>query len=294
MKKIRIGSRESRLALVQTNMVADYLHGQGVETELVTMKTTGDIILNRSLEQIGGKGLFVKELDLALMEDRSDLSVHSLKDVPVVLDERLPLIGYSEREDPRDVLVLPKGVSVLNREKPIGCSSRRRVLQAEKLFPGMEFKSIRGNVNTRLKKLDDGEYGALILAAAGLVRLGLSERISRYFEVTEMIPSAGQGILALQGVEGKDYSVLDGYCNRDSFWEATCERAFIRQLGGSCTMPVAAHAVVEGERILLRGMYAEEGKRYVTGTLEGDVANAERVGEELAERLKREYRGSGE
>ena len=206
MKSICIGSRESRLAVIQSEMVMEYLKKECPDREisLLTMKTTGDKILDRTLDKIGGKGLFVKELDKALMEKRSDLSVHSLKDVPMEVSEELPLVAFSKREDPRDVLVLPQGKTELDFTKPIGCSSQRRILQLKEIFPRGEFKSVRGNVQTRLAKLDSGEYSALILAAAGLKRLGLEERISRYFEPEEMIPAAGQGILAIQGRKGED------------------------------------------------------------------------------------------
>ena len=157
MRTIRIGSRESRLAVVQSELVQRYLQEHGIDAPIITMKTTGDKILDRTLDQVGGKGLFVKELDAALLDGRSDISVHSLKDVPAEENPRLPLIGYSDREDPRDVLVLPEGETKLNEKLPIGCSSRRRVLQAQKLYPQMGFRSVRGNVLTRLKKLDDGE-----------------------------------------------------------------------------------------------------------------------------------------
>ena len=170
MKKVIIGSRESRLAVIQSEMVKKYIeeHSPEIQAEILTMKTTGDIILDRTLDKIGGKGLFVKELDKALMEKKSDLSVHSLKDMPMEVPEELPLVAYSKREDPRDVLVLPKGQETMDKRKPIGCSSLRRILQLKELFPDMEFKSVRGNVLTRLKKLDSGEYSALVLAAAGL------------------------------------------------------------------------------------------------------------------------------
>ena len=216
MRTIRIGSRESRLAVVQSELVQKYLESQGVQAPIVTMKTTGDKILDRTLDQVGGKGLFVKELDAALLDGRSDISVHSLKDVPVEINSKLPLIGFSKREDPRDVLVLPMGKDTLDPKLPIGCSSRRRVLQAKELYPDMTFQSVRGNVQTRLQKLDRGEYSALILAAAGLKRLGLSERISRYFTTEEIIPCAGQGILALQGRADMDCEIFRGYVNEES------------------------------------------------------------------------------
>ena len=209
--KICIGSRESRLAVIQYEMVMDFIRENCPETELelLTMKTTGDLILDRTLDKVGGKGLFVKELDRALMDRRSDLSVHSLKDMPMEVPKELPIVAFSRREDPRDVLVLPEGCGEWSPGKPIGCSSLRRMIQLKELLPEAEFKPVRGNVITRLAKLDAGEYSALILAAAGLKRLGLEERISRYFEPEEMIPSAGQGILAVQGRAGGDYDYLE-------------------------------------------------------------------------------------
>mgnify|MGYP003221543530 FL=1 len=200
-KKVIIGSRESRLAVIQSEMVRDYIlsYNKDCEVELLTMKTTGDKILDRTLDKVGGKGLFVKELDKALLEKKSQLSVHSLKDMPMEVPEELPLLAFSKREDPRDVLVLPEGIKELDESKPIGCSSLRRTLQLKELYPNMEFKSVRGNVQTRLKKLDEGQYSALVLAAAGLKRLKLENRISRYFEPEEVLPAAGQGILAVQG-----------------------------------------------------------------------------------------------
>ena len=288
MRTIRIGSRESRLAVVQSELVQRYLQEQGIDAPIITMKTTGDKILDRTLDQVGGKGLFVKELDAALLDGRSDISVHSLKDVPAEENPRLPLIGYSDREDPRDVLVLPEGETKLNEKLPIGCSSRRRVLQAQKLYPQMGFRSVRGNVLTRLKKLDDGEYSALILAAAGLKRLGLESRINRYFTADEIIPAAGQGILAVQGRKGEDYSFLNGYCDEEAWAVGSAERAFVKLLDGGCSSPVAAHGEISGDELYLRGLYYnEKDGSYVTGTLRGNKADAESLGRELAETLRK-------
>ena len=251
MTKVIIGSRESKLAVLQSEMVKSYIEqnneensGQKVLVDILTMKTTGDIILDRTLDKVGGKGLFVKELDRALLEGRSNLSVHSLKDMPMEVPEELPLLAFSKREDPRDVLVLPEGVTELNPDKPLGCSSLRRTLQLKKLYPEMEVKSIRGNLQTRLRKLDEGEYSGLILAAAGLKRLGLEKRISRYFTPDEMIPAAGQGILAVQGRKDQEYSYLDGYCDRDAWIAGSAERAYVRYLDGGCSSPVAAFAEI--------------------------------------------------
>ncbi len=290
MEIIRLGSRESRLALVQTEQVKAYIETAfpGKKVEIVKMKTTGDRILDRTLDQVGGKGLFVKELDAALRQGQTDLSVHSLKDMPMELPEDLPLIGFSRREDPRDVLVLPQGAEGLNPGLPLGCSSKRRTLQLKSLFPEMEVKSIRGNVLTRLAKLDAGEYSGLILAAAGLKRLGLQGRIWRYFTVEEMVPAAGQGILALQGRQGIDYSYLSGFCDRDSYYAALSERAFVRNLGGGCSAPVAAYARVEGEKLALTGFYCDEKSgKCVTGYMEGSAADGERIGSTLAAELQK-------
>ena len=250
-KKLIIGSRESLLAVRQSALVLGYLRKNypRMQIELVTMKTTGDKILHKRLDEIGGKGLFVKELDQALRDGRTDLSVHSLKDLPAEIPEDLPVIGFSGREDPRDVLVLPEGISDISEmdfSKPIGTSSRRRTLQAQELFPQACFESVRGNVLTRLRKLDEGQYSAIILAAAGLRRLGLENRISRFFSTEEMIPSAGQGILALQGRKGVDYSCLNGFVSARSAIAAAAERGFVGALGGGCTSPICAHAEFEG------------------------------------------------
>lgn len=289
MKTIKIGTRESKLAVIQAEMVADNIRENCTDIipELVTMKTTGDKILNKTLDKIGGKGLFVKELDAALLDGRSDISVHSLKDMPMEVSKELPLLGFSKREDPRDVLVLPKGKTELDKALPLGCSSARRTLQLKELFPDMEVKSIRGNVLTRLEKLDRGEYSALILAAAGLKRLGLEERISRYFSTNEMIPAAGQGILAVQGRQGEDYSYLSGFFDEESTWCALAERSFVRTLDGGCSSPIAAYAAVDNGILKLTGLYAAKGSTsYVTGQIEGNPAEAERLGKNLAEQLK--------
>ncbi|MCI5995639.1 MAG: hydroxymethylbilane synthase [Blautia sp.] len=290
--KICVGSRESRLAVIQSQMVIDYIreHHPQTETELLTMKTTGDMILDRTLDQVGGKGLFVKELDRALLEGRSDLSVHSLKDMPMEVPEELPLIAFSKREDPRDVLVLPKGANSWDRSRPVGCSSLRRMLQLAQLYPEVTFQTVRGNILTRLRKLDEGEYGALILAAAGLKRLGLEQRISRYFEPEEMIPAAGQGILAIQGRKNEDYSCLEGFGDRDAACAAKAERAFVTELNGGCSSPVAAHAIVEGERIHLLGLYYnDKTKGWLKGRGEAALDEAEKLGKGLAQQLREEY-----
>lgn len=287
--KIRFGSRESKLAVVQSRMVMEAVQRAcpEAEPELVTMKTTGDKILDRTLDQIGGKGLFVKELDLALRENRVDFTVHSLKDMPMETPEDLPLVAFSKRADPRDVLVLPEGVQEMDRAKPIGCSSRRRQLQLKKLYPDFEVQPVRGNVQTRLRKLDEGQYCALVLAAAGLQRLGLEGRIHRFFSTEEILPAAGQAILAVQARKGTDTSVLLGFHDEDAACCALAERAFVRALDGGCTSPVAAFAETEGETLRVTGLYVSPDEKIMRrGSLQGPRENAEALGEALAQKLK--------
>lgn len=287
--KIRIGSRESRLAVIQSRLVMDRIAQAEpqAELELVTMKTTGDKILDKTLDKIGGKGLFVRELDQALRAGRADFTVHSLKDMPMEVPEDLPLAAFSKREDPRDVLVLPEGIKEMDKDKPIGCSSRRRQLQLGALYPDMRIASVRGNVQTRLAKLDGGEYSALVLAAAGLKRLGLVHRICRYFSTEEILPAAGQGILVVQTRKGMDTDCLRLVRDEDSTWCALAERAFVRALDGGCTSPVAAHAVVDGETLTLTGFYVSADESVQRkGTLSGSREQAEQLGQALANKLR--------
>ena len=287
--KLRIGSRESRLAVIQSQMVMELIAAAEpeAELELVTMKTTGDKILDKTLDKIGGKGLFVRELDQALRDGRADFTVHSLKDMPMQVPEDLPLAAFSSREDPRDVLVLPEGVTELDVSKPIGCSSRRRQLQLKLLFPDMDIQPVRGNVQTRLAKLEAGQFSALVLAAAGLKRLGLEGRISRYFTTEEILPAAGQGILVVQTRRGMDTQCLRLVQDEKTACCAKAERAFVRALDGGCSSPVAAYAVVEGEKLTLTGFYVSEDERIQRkGSISGGVTEAATLGSTLARILK--------
>ena len=288
---IRFGSRDSALAVAQTRLVMDAVAAANpeYELELITMKTTGDVILDKALDQIGGKGLFVKELDRALRENRVDVTVHSLKDVPMQTPEDIPLLAFYERGDARDAMLFPSGDAAPNAALPIGCGSARRLLQLKALYPELSTKLIRGNVMTRLAKLDTGEYGALVLACAGLTRLGLTERIGRVFTVREMIPAAGQGVLVLQGRAEGDYAFLRCADHLPTRRAALAERAFVRLLDGGCSSPIAAHAQLQGEELSLTGLYYSESTgRHVFGTLAGDGADCEALGQRLAEKLKRE------
>lgn len=291
MKKLVVGSRESRLAVIQTQLAIQAIRAcqPELEVELLTMKTTGDKILDRTLDQVGGKGLFVKELDAALLAGRVDLTVHSSKDLPMETDPRLPLVAFSRRADPRDALVLPAGVTELDPAKPIGCSSLRRQLQLKALFPQMRTAPVRGNVLTRLEKLDRGEYAALVLAAAGLERLGLAGRVSRYFSVEEMLPAAGQGILAVQARADFDPACLREFNDPDSRDCLLAERAFVRALDGGCSSPVAAYATVDGEALTLTGLYVDSRGEACRQAISGPREQGERLGAALAQDMRGEH-----
>jgi hydroxymethylbilane synthase len=251
-----IATRESRLALWQAEHVRDLLKQRfGMTVALLGMTTRGDQILDRSLSKVGGKGLFVKELETALEEGRAHLAVHSLKDVPMDLPEGFELATVLEREDPRDAFVsnhfaaleeLPQGARV-------GTSSLRRVVQLGALRPDLKVEPLRGNLDTRLRKLDDGGYDAIVLAAAGLMRLGLSARIRSRFEPAQMLPCAGQGALGIE-VRSDAHALLERLAlltHRPTWLAVQAERAVSRALGGSCSMPLAAHAVWQGGRLEL-------------------------------------------
>ncbi len=288
---IRIGSRDSQLAIQQAQIVMELIHQAkpDLRLELVTMKTTGDRILDRRLDQIGGKGLFVKELDQALREGCIDLSVHSLKDMPMEVPDDLPLMAFTEREDPRDVMIFRKGMDEerLQRGGIIGSSSQRRILQLQKLYPQCEFKSIRGNVQTRLRKLEDENYGATVLALAGIRRLGMEQVIGRYFNTQEILPAAGQGIIAVQGRRGEWVDLMKQINSNTSQVAAFCERSFVYALNGGCSSPIAAYAEINGEEVVLNGMFANSEKEIIRkGRIKGHVNEAEELGYRLARQLK--------
>lgn len=290
--KITVGSRESKLAVIQSNIVIDSLRQSHpeIDVELLTMKTTGDKILDKTLDKIGGKGLFVKELDKALVDGRVDLTVHSLKDMPMQVSEELPLVAFSKREDPRDVLVLPIGKDKLDKSKPIGSSSKRRQLHLKKLYPDMEVKPIRGNLQTRLTKLDEGEFSAIVLAYAGLKRLGLEDRVSRVFSPSEMVPAACQGILAVQARKDFDESLLRDFNDEETKTIAMAERSFVTELDGGCSSPVAAFAKIQDENITLTGFYVDEFENQLTKTVTGPLKDGVALGRQLAQNMKRKLK----
>lgn len=290
-RRLRIGSRDSQLAIQQAEIIMGQLRQMdpSLTIELVTMKTTGDRMLTQRLDRIGGKGLFVKELDEALRQGQIDLAVHSLKDMPMEIPEDLPLAAFSKREDPRDVMIYRSGITeqMLRQGGVIGSASPRRIIQLRQLYPHCEFRTIRGNVQTRLNKLQQEDYQATVLAAAGVHRLRLHAVIGRYLEVHQMIPAAGQGILAVQCRKGNDEVLLSRLSDSASQAAAIAERSFVRELGGSCASPIAAYAEKRGEKLILTGLYAEsQEESFITGALEGRTTEAEQIGIRLARLLK--------
>lgn len=289
---IRFGSRKSALAVAQTRILMDAVaaaHPE-LEVELVTMTTTGDVNMkpfSEASDKFGIKGLFTQELEEALKSGEIDVAVHSLKDVPMYANEELPIVAYSARGDARDAIVLPEGAGEIDETLPLGCSSARRRIQLAKLFPQLRVEPVRGNVNTRLRKLDEGQFSALVLAAAGLQRVGLGERISRYFTTDEMIPAPGQGILACQGRAGESYEYLDAVRCEAAACCARAERGFSAELGGGCTAPVGAYAeIIDGE-LTLHGFYADEAEGiYRDGRACGRPEDAEELARGLARRLR--------
>jgi len=287
-RTIRIGSRDSALAIRQAEILMSCVQANdpSIAFELVLIKTAGDKILDRNLDEIGGKGLFIKELEQALLDESIDIAVHSYKDMPYEETEGLPVVALSEREDPFDVLILPEGASDIDKTKPVGSSSLRRAIQFSKLHQDCEVKSIRGNVPTRLSKLDQGEYSALILARAGLNRLSLQDRVSRVFTLEEMIPSGSQGILAVQGRVSGDYAFLDCFHSKASETVSKGERRFLKTLSGGCSSPASVFEQMEAYEILLTGMYVDDAGNIAKGSIRGNAGNAEILGETLAKGLK--------
>lgn len=290
--KIRVGSRDSKLAVLQSEIVIDCIkkHHPDIEVELITMKTTGDIILDRTLDKIGGKGLFVKELDRALVDNKVDITVHSFKDMPMEVSKDIPIVAVSKRETPFDVLILPENIKEIDFTQPIGCASARRTIQIKKIYPDAFVKPVRGNVLTRLEKLDRGEYSALILAYAGVKRLGLEHRITRVFDVNEMIPPACQGVIAVQARAGFDVSFLNEFNDKISQITTTCERAFVKALDGGCSCPIASFATVSQDKIELTGMFVDEKEQIFIKKACDTIENAEKLGENLAKAILEEIK----
>ncbi|MCC8180262.1 MAG: hydroxymethylbilane synthase, partial [Planctomycetes bacterium] len=250
------------------------------------MKTTGDRILYKPLAAIGVKGLFTRELDQALRAGTVDICVHSCKDMPTPDDPELPIVAVSRREDPRDVLLLPDGCGKPDFSTPLGTASQRRKSQLAGIYPQWQTQPVRGNIQTRLSKLDAGQYGGLVLAAAGLKRLGLFDRVYQAFDCDRMIPAAGQGVLAIQGRAGENHDYLRAVNDVDAYDAVMAERAFVHALGGGCTAPTAAYALCEKEEIRIIGFHVDADGTSVRGETTGKRAEAAAVGAALAMRLK--------
>jgi len=291
---LTIATRESRLALWQAEHVKSLLEQRGHAVSLLGMTTRGDQILDRTLSKVGGKGLFVKELEIALEEGRADLAVHSLKDVPMDLPEGFVLASVMEREDPRDAFVSNQYASLaaLPEGAIVGTSSLRRVVLLRALRPDLRIEPLRGNLDTRLRKLDEGHYAAIVLATAGLKRLGLDARIRQVFEPAEMLPAAGQGALGIEvRAERADLlQLLAPLAHRSTWLCVAAERAVSRALGGSCSMPLAAHARLAGEQLQLEAAWGEpEGPRLLRAHGSApvlDLEGAARLGEQVAADLR--------
>ena len=289
-RQLVIGSRGSKLALWQAEQARQRLAGFDVRIEVI--KTTGDV-KNDPLSVIGGKGVFTKELEDALLDRRIDIAVHSLKDLPTILPEALSITAICEREDPRDALVLRSGsyafeLKNLPRGAIVGTSSQRRLAQLRCWRDDLVIKDLRGNVDTRIRKLDEGQYDAVILASAGLVRLGLQDRISLRIPIEHMLPAVGQGAIAIETRGDDEFAVeatrrLDHHETRVA---CLAERAFLRGLGGGCQLPIAAHARLEGELLKLDGLVARpDGSKRLQDSLSGTPDKAEEIGSSLASTL---------
>ena len=295
-RTVRIASRKSQLALVQTYWVQGELqkHFPDITFEVQTMSTQGDKILDVALAKIGDKGLFTKELEVGMLNGDSDIAVHSLKDLPTRLPEGLMLGCVTEREDPADALVVhenhkDKQLETLPAGAIIGTSSLRRLAQLRHHYPHLEFKDIRGNLNTRLQKLDDGEYDAIILAVAGLTRLGMSDRIHQIIPSSISLHAVGQGALGIECREGDSdiLEIIKVLEHTPTAQRCYAERAFLRELEGGCQVPIGVNTVINGDQLTLTGMVASlDGKRLIKDSVTGNATDAEALGIQLAHQLK--------
>ncbi len=290
-----IATRESRLALWQAEHVQALLRQRGLSVELLGMTTKGDQILDRTLSKVGGKGLFVKELEVALEEGRAHIAVHSLKDVPMELPAGFALACVMEREDPRDAFVSPHYASLaqLPQGAVVGTSSLRRQVLLHALRPDLKIVPLRGNLDTRLRKLDEGQYDAIVLAAAGLKRLKMDERIRSIFEPEEMLPAAGQGALGIEIRSDREdlRLALQSLVDMPTWLRVTAERAVSRGMGGSCSVPLAAYATLEGDTLFIRAAWGDpEGKlplvRAEQRAVDTTLAQADAVGLAIAQALQ--------
>jgi len=289
---LRIATRKSPLALWQAEHVKQRLQDAhpGLEIELVTMSTQGDKILDTPLAKIGGKGLFVKELEQGMLEGRADIAVHSIKDVPMEFPEGLFLSTILEGEEPCDAFVSNtyENIDALPNGAIVGTCSLRRACQLLNKRPDLKIKDLRGNVNTRLAKLDAGEFDAIILACAGLIRLEMADRIRQRIPAELILPAVGQGAVGIESREGDEQtlallSVLD---DKDTRVRVLAERAFNHRLNGGCQVPIACHAILEGDTLKMRGLVGEtDGSRIIESAASGPRSDAEKIGIKLADDL---------
>jgi hydroxymethylbilane synthase len=293
---VRISSRKSQLALVQTHWVQAELSKAHPDHqfEVVTMSTQGDKILDVALAKIGDKGLFTKELEVSMLTKESDLAVHSLKDLPTKLPEGLILGAITEREDPADALVVheklkDQTLETLPTGTVVGTSSLRRLAQLRHYYPHLTFKDVRGNLNTRLQKLDAGEYDALILAAAGLRRLGLGDRVHQVIDPEISLHAVGQGALGIE-CRAEDPDILALFSpiiHYPTTQRCLAERSFLRELEGGCQVPIGVNTSINGDKLTLKGIVASlDGQTLVKGEVTGELSNPEAIGAELADDLK--------
>lgn len=290
--QLRIATRKSQLALWQAEHVASLLRSAhaGLQVELVPLSTKGDRIQDRSLAAIGGKGLFIKELEAALEDGRADIAVHSMKDVPGELPDGLTIAMVLPRADPCDALIAngAKGLQDLARGARVGTSSLRRQAQLLSARPDLKIEALRGNVDTRLRRLDSGELDAIILACAGLIRLGWESRITARLQPTECLPAVSQGIIGVECRTGdaSTHALLEVLNDPDTRTAMDAERAFAGQLGGSCQSPIAAYAILQGNQLTLHGLVAEpDGSRLLRDSMVGNPSDAVQMGRQLADRV---------
>jgi len=290
--KVKIGTRKSKLAMWQTNFIAKKIKENfpNLDIEIVKITTKGDKILDVPLAKVGGKGLFVKEIEDALLNGDIDLAVHSLKDVPTHFPEGLYLGAITEREDPRDCLVSVKYKSLkeLPKGAVIGTSSLRRKSQILKLRPDLTVKDLRGNVDTRLRKLENGEYDAIILAYAGLKRLGLNHKATYIFNPEELIPAVAQGFLGIEirANDEKIKSIVDKLNHKESFLRAEAERSFLRRLEGGCQVPLGCYSSINNGKLKMIGFISNlDGTKFIKDYVEGDIKKYKNLGIQLAEKL---------
>lgn len=295
--KLVVGTRGSNLALVQTNWVVEQLKkaNPGVEFEIKIIKTKGDLIKDLPLDKIGDKGLFVKEIEKSLLEGEIDMAVHSMKDMPSYLPEGLKFASSPKREDPRDALIFKEGyksIDDLPKGARIGTGSKRRKYQLLKHRPDLEIVPIRGNIETRIRKIETENLDGVVLAASGLRRAGLDNKIDYYIPTDIMLPAPAQGILALEIRENdkETENIINSIKDDTTKIQIDAERGFLIGVNGSCHIPMGAYCEIEGEKITLTGLYGDgEGKKIVIQSQEGTLADASTIGYELAKSVLKEY-----